>query len=375
MAESDDRDQRTEQPTPKRLQDARERGQVPRSRELAGTAVMVAGAATLLLGGQLLAGGMVRLTRGALAMPREALDGTDSMSAALARAVADAGLGLAPLLGAVVLVAALAPVLLGGWVFSGEALGPDFSRLNPVIGLKRIFGLQGLVELGKALAKFLVVGSIAALVVWWLLTDIIALGDMPAMAAIARGAWLLALATLLMSSALALVAAVDVPWQVWSHRRNLRMTRQEVRDELKETEGRPEVRSRIRAAQREMARRRMMQEVPRADVVVTNPTHYAVALRYQAGKMRAPRVVAKGKDLVALEIRRIAREHGVAVFEAPPLARAIFATTELNREIPSGLYLAVAQVLTYVYQVRAAGRDAWRLRRPEPKVAAEFLGP
>jgi flagellar biosynthetic protein FlhB len=373
VAGNDDRDQRTEQPTPKRLQDARERGQVPRSRELAGTAVMVTGAATLLLAGPLLARGLVHAMQRSLTVPRAALDDVGSMFAALAAAATDAGLGLAPLLGAVLLVAGLAPLVMGGWVFSGEALGPDFSRMSPIAGLKRIFGLQGLVELGKALAKFLVVGSIAALVIWWLLADIIALGDMPAGAAIARGAWLLALATLLMSAALVLVAAVDVPWQLWSHRRNLRMTRQEVRDELKETEGRPEVKSRVRAAQRELARRRMMQEVPKADVVVTNPTHYSVALRYLAGKMRAPRVVAKGRDLVALEIRRVAREHRVAVFEAPPLARAIYATTDLNREIPSGLYLAVAQVLTYVYQVRAAGRDAWRLRRPEPQVAEEFL--
>jgi flagellar biosynthetic protein FlhB len=178
-----------------------------------------------------------------------------------------------------------------------------------------------------------------------------------------------------MTAALVLVAAVDVPFQVWSHRRNLRMTRQELLDELKQTEGRPEVRSRVRAAQRELARRRMMQDVPRADVVVTNPTHYSVALRYEPGRMRAPRVLAKGRDLVALEIRRVAAEHGVPLFEAPPLARAIYATTEIGRDIPSGLYLAVAQVLTYVYQLRAARGDAARVRRPAPEVPAEFLVP
>jgi flagellar biosynthetic protein FlhB len=375
VAEQDDRDQRTEQPTPKRLQDARGRGQVPRSRELAGTAVMVAGAGTLLLAGHWLAGGMVRVMHGGLGFPRSWLDDPQSMTNAFAEVLLQAGIALAPLFGVAFVVAALAPASIGGWVMSGEALGPDLNRMNPVAGLRRIFGVQGLVELGKALAKFAVVGTVAVAVMWWLLGDMMALGGMPSGTAIARAGWLLAIATLLMSVALVLIAAVDVPFQVWSHRRNLRMTRQEIREEFKETEGRPEVKSRIRNAQREMARRRMMQEVPRADVVLTNPTHYSVALRYEAGRMRAPRVVAKGRDLVALEIRRVAREHGVTVFEAPPLTRAVYATTELNREIPAGLYLAVAQVLSYVYQLRAAGSDGWKLRPPEPQVSGEFLVP
>lgn len=375
MAEHEDRDQRTEQPTPKRLQDARRRGQVPRSREVAGTAVMVAGAGTLLFAGQFLGSGLARIMRGGFSIEGADLADPGAMIEAFAAAVSGAGLALAPLLAVVTVVAAAAPAALGGWVLSGEALGPDFNRLNPASGLKRVFGVQGMVELGKALGKFLVVGAAAAAVIWWMLGDMLALGAMPAPVAIGRGGWLLALATLLMSAALVVIAALDAPFQVWSHKRNLRMTRQELRDELKETEGRPEVKSRLRAAQREMARRRMMEEVPNSDVVVTNPTHYSVALRYEAGKMRAPRVVAKGRDLVALEIRRVARSSGVPVFEAPPLARAIYSTTELNREIPSGLYLAVAQVLTYVYQVKAAGRDGWRLSRPEPRVAAEFLDP
>jgi flagellar biosynthetic protein FlhB len=375
VAEQADRDQRTEQPTPKRLQDARERGQVPRSRELAGTAVMVSGAATLLLAGGFVARGLESIMRAGLSLERAAL--ADPMSAieALNAAIVEAGLVLAPLFGVVLLVAAVAPLATGGLVLSGKALGPDLSRLNPLQGVKRVFGLQGLAELAKALAKFVVVGGTAAIVVWWLLPDMMVLAGMPTAAALREAVWLLGLAGLLMSAALVLVAAVDVPFQLWSHRRNLRMTRQELRDELKQTEGRPEVRARVRAAQRELARRRMMQDVPRADVVVTNPTHYAVALEYKPGRMRAPRVLAKGRDLVALEIRRVAAEHGVPLFEAPPLARAIYATTELGREIPSGLYLAVAQVLTYVYQLRAARGDASRVRRPVPEVAEEYLRP
>ncbi|MCU0976230.1 MAG: flagellar biosynthesis protein FlhB [Steroidobacteraceae bacterium] len=375
MAEQADRDQRTEQPTPKRLQDARERGQVPRSRELAGTAVMVSGAATLLLAGGLLAGGLESVMRSGLSLDRAAL--ADPMAAlhAFNAAIVESGLAMAPLLGIVFLVAMVAPLATGGFVFSSKALGPDLNRLNPIEGIKRVFGLQGLAELAKALAKFLVVGGTAAAVVWWMLPDMMALSGMPTGPALRGAAWLLGLAGLLMSAALVLVAVVDVPFQVWSHKRNLRMTRQELLDEIKQTEGRPEVRARVRAAQRELARRRMMQDVPRADVVVTNPTHYAVALKYEPGRTRAPRVLAKGRDLVALEIRRVAAEHGVPLFEAPPLARAIYATTELGREIPSGLYLAVAQVLTYVYQLRAARGDASRVRRPVPEVAEEYLQP
>jgi flagellar biosynthetic protein FlhB len=375
VAEQADRDQRTEQPTPKRLQDARERGQVPRSRELAGTAVMVSGAATLLLAGGLLAGGLESVMRSGLSLDRAAL--ADPMAAlhAFNAAIVESGLAMAPLLGIVFLVAMVAPLATGGFVFSSKALGPDLNRLNPIEGIKRVFGLQGLAELAKALAKFLVVGGTAAAVVWWMLPDMMALSGMPTGPALRGAAWLLGLAGLLMSAALVLVAVVDVPFQVWSHKRNLRMTRQELLDEIKQTEGRPEVRARVRAAQRELARRRMMQDVPRADVVVTNPTHYAVALKYEPGRTRAPRVLAKGRDLVALEIRRVAAEHGVPLFEAPPLARAIYATTELGREIPSGLYLAVAQVLTYVYQLRAARGDASRVRRPVPEVAEEYLQP
>jgi flagellar biosynthetic protein FlhB len=373
VAEQPDRDQRTEQPTPKRLDEARERGQVPRSRELAGTAVMVCGAAALLLGGGSLAGGLESVMRAGLELDRAALADPMAGLGAFNAAILAAGLALAPLVGVLVLVAIVAPLATGGFVFSGQALAPDFNRLNPAEGIKRVFGLQGLAELAKALAKFVVVGGTAALVVWWLLPHMMALAGMPTAGALREAAWLLGLAALVMSGALVLVAAVDVPFQLWSHRRNLRMTRQELLDELKQTEGRPEVRSRVRAAQRELARRRMLQDVPRADVVVTNPTHYAVALKYEPGRMRAPRVLAKGRDLVALEIRRVAAEHGVALFEAPPLARALYATTDIGREIPSGLYLAVAQVLTYVYQLRAARGDASRVRRPAPEVAEEFL--
>jgi flagellar biosynthesis protein FlhB len=375
MAEAGDREDRSEQPTQKRLQDARDRGQVPRSRELTGTAVMLATAAVMLATGGQAAAGMQRLVRAGLSIPREALAGDAGMFDALAQGTLQALAAVAPVLAAALLAAVAGPAAMGSVTFSGEGLAPDLTRLNPLTGLGRIFSLNGLSELVKALLKFLVVGVAAGLIVWWLLDDMLLLGAMGPGAGIGAAAHLLALAMLLLSAALALIAAVDVPFQLWSHRRELRMTRLEIKEEYKETEGRTEVKSRIRGLQQQLARRRMLQQVPQADVVVTNPTHYAVALKYEAGRMRAPRVVAKGRDLLALEIRRRAVEAGVPLFEAPPLARALHATVELGRDVPPGLYLAVAQVLSYVLQVRSAGSDAWRLRRPVPQVDAEYLRP
>lgn len=367
MSENRDRDQRTEAPTQKRLQDARERGEVPRSRELTGAAVMVVGSAALLLLGGGMASELGSLMRGALSA-QVLGPAAPAPPELLGQALLDAGVALAPLLGAVTLAAVLAPALLGGWVFSGQALAPNPARLNPLSGLGRMFGTNGLAELVKSLAKFLLVGGAAAAVFAWMFGDMMRLGTMSLGAAVQGSARLLATAGLAMCAPLVVIAAADAPFQAWSHRRRLRMTRQELREELKETDARPEVRSRLRAAQRELARRRMMQEVPAASVVITNPTHYSVALRYEPDRMRAPRVVAKGKDLVALEIRRVAREHGVPLFEAPSLARAVFASTPLNREVPAALYVAVAQVLAYVFQVAAAGgRDA-RIQRPDPRV-------
>jgi flagellar biosynthetic protein FlhB len=265
--------------------------------------------------------------------------------------------------------AILAPLAHGGWVFSPQAIAPNFDRLNPVSGLGRIFGLQGLSELVKALLKFVVVGVIAGGVGLWLLKDALALGMMAPGAGIAKSAHILGLALLLMSAGLIVIAAVDAPFQWWQHHRQLKMTREEIREEMKETDGRPEVKQKIRELQRKYSKRRMMQDVPRADVVVTNPTHYAVALKYDARRMKAPRVLAKGRDLVALEIRRLAEANRVPVFEAPPLARVLYGSTDVGREIPQGLYLAVAQVLSYVYQLKTLSPTlAARLRRPKPTV-------
>jgi flagellar biosynthetic protein FlhB len=369
MADEDSDAEKTEEPTAKRQRDARERGQVARSRELGTAAVMITGSAVLLVGGGSFAGGLAGLMRDGLRFEPSLLSDSGAMGHQLGAAAVRAILILLPFFGAVIAAAVLAPLALGGWVFSAEAMVPDFSRLNPASGLGRVFGVTGLAELVKALLKFGVVGTITIVVGMKLTSVTMALGTLPTGVALAEAAHLTVLAMLLMSCGLIVIAGVDAPFQWWNHRRQMKMTREEVREESKETDGRPEVRAKIRDMQRRLSRRRMMQDVPRADVVVTNPTHYAVALKYDAARMKAPRVLAKGRDLVALEIRRIAGEAGVPLFEAPVLARVLHGSTEIGREIPTGLYLAVAQVLSYVLQLRTLpATRAARLRRPEPEV-------
>ena len=344
----------TEQPTAKRLEDARKKGQVPRSQDLSAAAVMlVAGGALHFLGGYV-GGQLFGLMRTSLSLTREqATDETFALSA-LGGASLHALLACAPILGLTLLAALAAPLCLGGWNFSFEALAPNFTRLNPLTGFARMFSTRGLVELAKAFAKFMVIAIVAIYVLWQKLGELMSLGSEAPGAAVAHAASLAGYALLMLAGTVGLIAAADVPWQLWQHSRQLRMSRQEVRDERKESDGSPEVKGRIRNVQRQLARRRMMQDVPKADVVVVNPTHFAVALRYDELRMRAPVLVAKGTDLIAARIREIATEHSVPIFEAPPLARALYRSAEIGGEIPGSLYVAVAQVLTYVYQLKTA---------------------
>ncbi|MFO1406064.1 MAG: flagellar biosynthesis protein FlhB [Steroidobacteraceae bacterium] len=364
--------ERTEQPTERRLREARERGQVPRSRELDATLVLLAATLALLAFSPFLVRHAAGLMRAGLAPdPRALLDagalGSALRHGALTGVVAVLAIGVPAALAALA-----APLGVGGAVFSAEALRPDLGRLDPAAGLRRLFGLRGLAEAAKALVKLAVVGGAAALLLSHLLPRIAALGAADVAQGVAEGAWMVVLCLLALSAALGLVALVDVPYQIWNHRRGLRMTREEVREEIKETEGRPEVRGRIRQLQQERARRRMMQEVPKADVVVVNPTHFAVALRYESGRVRAPRVVARGRELVAARIREIAELHRVPVFESPPLARALYFATEVGEEIPAGLYTAVAKVLAWVYRTRTALRDGVA-PPPAPSIADDEL--
>jgi flagellar biosynthetic protein FlhB len=373
MAESEQGGERTEEPSQKRLQEARQRGQIPRSRELTTFATMLGGSAALVAVGDSLVSRMSQIMRSSLQFEPERLADTHTVAAAFSDAGLSALAAVLPIFAALVVLVLLASVLLGGWNFSPAALIPDFSRMSPLAGFTRILGLHGVSELGKALLKCVVIGGVCAGIVAVLFADVLALGHMAPRAAIGRGAGLIAWAFVWLCASLALIAAVDVPLQLLQFTRSLRMTRQELRDEAKESDGRPETKQRIRQMQQQLARRRMMHKVPTADVVIVNPTHFAVALKYDPQNMRAPRVLAKGADLVAANIRRIAEEHRVPIFEAPRLARALYKSTDLNREIPAGLYVAVAQVLSYVFRVRAMNpTTAARVARPDPKVGDEY---
>ncbi len=352
MADTDQ--QRTERPTQKRLEEARRRGQIPRSPELSTAAVVLMGAAGLHFLGPRLIAQLHQLMQGSFALSREQLVDESLLVPSLTATATRALLACAPLFALTLAAALLAPLALGGWNFSFEALVPDFTRLSPLAGLRRMLSLRGAVELGKAFAKFLVVAAAAALYLRTHAQQMLALGSEPLGPAMAHSVQLLSSALLALAGSLALIAAVDVPWQLWQYTERLRMSRHEIRDELRESDGSPETKGRLRRIRQEFARRRMMQEVPRADVVVVNPTHFAVALRYDERRMRAPIVVAKGADEVAARIRDVATEHRVPVFEAPPLARALHRAVPIGEEIPASLYVAVAQVLTYVYQLRTA---------------------
>jgi flagellar biosynthetic protein FlhB len=351
MAEESDQE-RTEAPSPQRLEKAREDGQVPQSRELATFVVLMTGGATLWMMASGLGQTLSHIVRSGLQFnPGIARDSSHVM-AQLSNQFFEAALALAPFLALVVIATLASPLLLRGWLFSTKAIMPDFKRLNPLSGIKRVISSQGLVELVKSLAKVGLLGGVAFWLIWSNLGAIFSLSLETPSQAIQHMGDIIGRVFLLASGAMIFIVVLDLPYQLWSYYNKLKMTKEQLRQESKESEGDPHIKARIRAQQREVARRRMMAEIPTADVVVTNPTHFAVALKYSEGKMRAPRVVAKGADAVAARIRELAAEHKVPLLEAPPLARALFRHTELGDEIPATLYAAVAEVLAYVFQLR-----------------------
>lgn len=364
MAENENGADKSEEPTEKRLRESREKGQLARSRELSTVAVTLGGIGGLLASGGSLAGSLMAMMRGTFELRRETLLDEGSMVVLLMQSGMIALEAIMPLLLVLLLVSIIGPISLGGWLFSAKAMAPKFSRMNPGAGLKRMFSTKALVELLKALGKFLVVLGVALLVLNAYQDDLLSIAKQPLDLAIMHSVEIVGWCALWMACGLILIAAVDVPFQLWDNKQKLMMTKQEIRDEYKDSEGKPEVKSRIRQLQREMAERRMMQAVPEADVVITNPTHFAVALKYDGSRGGAPMLIAKGGDFLALKIREIAQEHEVTVLESPALARAVYYSTELDQEIPAGLYLAVAQVLAYVYQLRQFRTGQGR--RPDP---------
>ncbi len=348
---ADESAEKTEQPTPKKLQDAAEKGQIARSKDMGTAFVLIGSAAALLVFGKMLAMAMLDITQRMLRLtPKDIFEPNAMVTAGSA-----AGERLvAPLSGIflIILIAAfVGNCLLGGFNFSWQAAGPKLSKMSPLQGVKRMFGLQALVELLKSILKVIVVVGIAYLLLKLFFFDIMALSLMSEPNNIESAMYFLAWLFLGLCASVSVIAIVDAPYQKWHHIKQLKMSLQEIKDEYKNAEGDPQIKARIRRTQMQMSMKRMMQEVPKADVIVTNPTHYAVALKYDQGKFRAPVVVAKGVDEVALHIRKIAKEHKVPVIESPALARSIFHTTELDHPIPEQLFAAVAQVLAYVYQL------------------------
>lgn len=348
--------EKTEPASAKRLEQAREEGDVPRSREVATFTVLMAAGCCLWFFGE----GVVRRLSAAmvsgLSLNRDQIFDADVLLHRIASDVGTVLLSCLPLALVVMAVALASPLLVGGWLFSSKAFMPKFSKLNPISGLGNMVSTNALVELLKAIIKTIVVGLVAWMVVRHQKEAVLALSVESLRSGSAHLVDLLASAFLIIVSALGFIAAIDGPYQIWHYANKHKMTRQEMIQESKETDGNPQIKAKIRQMQREMSRRRMMAAVPSADVVVTNPTHYAVALKYTDGG-GAPQVVAKGSDMVAAKIREIATANKVAILEAPALARALHKHTEIGDEIPEALYSAVAQVLAYVFQLRSYSKS------------------
>ena len=352
MSDNDSSQERTEEPTHKRLTEAREKGQVPRSKELTTMVVLLTGAMTLILMGEYQSETIISLIRNSFILDKAATADPNYMLHALAKISFDALIQLLPLFFTVILATFAGSSLLGGLAVSFKAITPKLSKLNPLEGFKRMFSLKALMELVKALAKFLVVAGFASILLWLQIDPILALSKMTFSVAMVEGMKILGWSILALAATMMAIVAVDVPFQLHQHYKQLRMTRQEIKDEMKDSEGNPEVKAQIRQLQMSVARRRMMSEVPKADVVITNPEHYAVALKYNQDEGGAPVVVGRGVDFIAMQIQKVALANHVMILREAPLARSIYFSTELNEEIPVGLYMAVAQILAYVFQFK-----------------------
>ncbi|OON60984.1 flagellar biosynthesis protein FlhB [Massilia sp. KIM] len=351
---ADDSDaERTEPASPRRLEKAREEGDVPRSREIATFTVLITSGALLWAFGGGLVGRLGAMLQSGLTLDREQVYNPDVLLERIFDDVLSVMLACLPIAAAIMLVALVSPLLIGGFLFSSKAFMPNFMKLNPIKGIGNMFSTNALIELLKAIAKTVLVGAVAWVVIMGQKEAMLGLAVEPLNAGSAHAGAMIAKSFLFIVAALGVVALIDAPYQLWHYHDKLKMTRQEMIQEHKESDGNPQIKGKIRQMQREMARGRMMQNVPTADVVVTNPTHYAVALKYADGQKGAPRVVAKGVDDVAAKIRELATENKVAMLEAPALARALYKHTDIDEEIPEKLYSAVAEVLAYVYQLRA----------------------
>ncbi|NHN39413.1 flagellar biosynthesis protein FlhB [Pseudomaricurvus alcaniphilus] len=366
MAEEDSSQEKTEEPTQKRIDKAREDGQVPRSRELTTSAILLGGTIGLFTLGPYMSQRLLDIIRFNFVLEREAMFDPSYMIRHLTHSFGDALWSLVPLFVILVVVSILGPIALGGWLWSTKAMAPKASRMNPMEGLKRMFGVKALMELVKALGKVILILSLAIVLLKMMQQDMLDLARQAVKPAIVDSMLIAGWAAIALAAITMFIVLLDVPFQIWDNSRKLKMSRQDIKDEMKDSEGKPEVKGRIRQLQREMANNRQLAAVPEADVVITNPTHFSVAVKYDPDNMNTPIVVAKGADFFALKIREVAKANDIQIMESPVLARAIYHTTEVDQEIPAGLYMAVAQVLAYVFQLRNYRRGKGE-RPPYPR--------
>lgn len=366
MSEADSGQERTEEPTSRRLEQAREKGQVARSKELGTAAVLLAASVGFAMTGPAIATSLYNIMKQILTMERGQIFDTNSMFRVWGVVGNELAWPLMSFIALLALVSFLGNIVLGGLSFSVKAFMPKGSKMSPVSGFKRMFGTQALVELTKGIAKFSVVAIAAYFLLKIYFHDILLLSSDHLPGNVYHALDLLVWMFILLCSSMLIIVVIDVPFQIWNHHKQLKMTKQEIKDEYKDSEGQPEVKGRVRQMQREMAQRRMMAEVPNADVIVVNPEHYAVAVKYDVTRSSAPFLIAKGVDDVAFKIREIAREHNVAIVSAPPLARAIYHTTKVDQQVPEGLFTAIAQVLAYVFQLKQYQKGKGRRPIPVP---------
>lgn len=359
-----DAHEKTEDPTSKKLDDARKKGQLARSRELSTTLVLIASGLMFLLVGGYIAKALFLVMQRMFTMSRDETYDTTHMFAAWGEALVDVSVPVLAYMIVALIAGIYGSIALGGYNFTWESASPKASKLNPLNGFKRMFGVNGLVELLKSFAKFIAIAAMALLALSLFKNEALHLDMELYPRNIFHALDMLEWAFLILTLGMIPIAAIDVPYQLYKHNKEMKMTKQEVKDERKNAEGDPMVKGRIRRLQYQAAARRMMKEVPKADVVVTNPTHYSVAIKYDESGNRAPIVVAKGTDELAMHIRKIATAHDVPLLPSPMLARAIYYSTEVDHEVPQKLFMAVAQVLAYVYQLKAF--KAGKGHRPKP---------
>jgi flagellar biosynthetic protein FlhB len=344
--------EKTEDPTPTRIEKAREEGDVPRSRELVTCTMLFAAAAGFTVFGEMIGENLMRMLSSSLSFSREHVFIDTLPLESMQSDISDLLMTCLPFIALLIVVAIASPIIIGGWSMTVKSITPNLARFNPLKGIGNMFSLNALVELLKALGKTILVGTVSFLIILYLFPTLLTLSSLTVERGISSTNHYLLLAFFWAVGSLVLIALVDVPYQLFNYKKKLRMTMEDIKQESKEANGNPEIKARLRQQQREMARRRMMSAIPTADVVITNPTHYAVAIQYMEGNMRAPKVVAKGLDEVAFKIRDVAKQYKVLVIESPKLARALYANTEVSDEIPHQLYTAVAEILAYVFKIR-----------------------